>query len=96
MLFSTYVVTGAGDGAGAVSQVIPSLYTAPTLRAAIVAANATPGSDTILLNPFWNGTITLTGGALDITSPVTIQGFGANRQAINGNGAGASSLLLRV
>jgi hypothetical protein len=90
LLFSTYIVTGAGDGAGKVSQVVKGIYAATTLRGAIAAANAKPDTDLILLNPFFKGTITLnpTAGELAITNNVTIQGSGANRQAINGNGAG--------
>src|SRR5258706_4189737 len=86
LLFSTYVVTGAGDGAGSVTQVVKGIYAATTLRGAIAAANAKPDTDLILLNPFFKGTITLspTAGELAITNNVTIQGFGANRQAING------------
>jgi hypothetical protein len=90
LLFSTYIVTGAGDGAGSVTPVVKGIYAATTLRGAIAAANAKPDTDLILLNPFFKGTITLSpaAGELAITNNVTIQGFGANRQAINGGGAG--------
>ncbi len=60
VLFSTYVVTTGADAAGTISPVFGGIYTATTLRAAVTAANANPGTDTILLNPFFSGTITLT------------------------------------
>jgi hypothetical protein len=89
-LFSTYIVNGLGDGAGSVKQVFPGLYSAPTLRAAITAAHAKADADVITLNPLLSGTITLSAalGELQITNDVSIQGFGANRQAINGGGTG--------
>lgn len=71
------VVTGLGDGAA------PG--PAGSLRAALSAANATPGDDHIVFAPTLEGTITLSGGALSITQPVTIQGPGATAVQISGN-----------
>lgn len=90
LLFSTYIVTGSGDGAGVVKQLLPGIYSATTLRSAVAAANATTAADNVLINPFFAGTIKLdaTKGEIPITSPLTLQGFGANRQTIDGNGAG--------
>ena len=45
-----------------------------SLRAAILAANANPGSDTLLFTPAMGGTITLTGGQLSITDGLTLLG----------------------
>jgi fibronectin-binding autotransporter adhesin len=85
-LMSTYVVTTGADGPGTVKQVLPGLYLASTLRGAVTAANADSKVDTIFINPFFSGKISLTGGELLIGSSVTIQGFGANRQAVDAGG----------
>src|SRR5262249_25417647 len=61
---STFTVTNlldSGDG---------------SLRAAVAAANANPGADSIDFAV--TGTITLTSGELDITDSVTINGPGAD------------------
>jgi hypothetical protein len=69
---STYLVTNLNDsGAG-------------SLRAAVAAADANPGS-TIDFAHGLHGTITLTSGELDITSSTTINGPGANKLAVSGN-----------
>jgi hypothetical protein len=56
---------------------------AGSLRAALAAANGTPGADTILFSSSLAGTITLTAGALQITDTVTIVGTGAQQIAID-------------
>ena len=56
-----------------------------TLREAIVAANATPAADTILFAPALAGTLTLTGGQIDITETLAILGGG--KITISGNSA---------
>jgi CSLREA domain-containing protein len=58
-----------------------------TLREAIGDANTLPGSDTINFQAGITGTITLTGGALFITSDITVNGPGARILSISGNGA---------
>ncbi len=58
-----------------------------SLRAAIAAANAQPGADTITVANGLHGTITLTSGELLITDSLTINGSGANRLTISGNNA---------
>ncbi|MCU0464708.1 MAG: hypothetical protein MUF38_09075 [Anaerolineae bacterium] len=73
------------------------------LRTAIQEANALPGLDTIILPP---GVITLaTAGAdenaaltgdLDITDSLIIQGAGASRTFINGNGAATGDRVFHV
>ena len=69
---ATYTVTSLADsGAG-------------SLRQAIADANANPGADTIVLSV--TGAITLTSGVLAITDSLTIQGPGAGRLAVDGNG----------
>jgi predicted outer membrane repeat protein len=89
VLFSTYVVTGGGDGAGQVSQVAADIYEATTLRGAVAAANAKSDADVIVVKSTFKGTITLgaSAGELAITNPATIQGAGADRQAVSGGGA---------
>lgn len=89
LLFSTYTVTGTGDGPGIVTPVQTGVYTATTLRAAVTAADAAPDADVINFAPSVSGTITLTPalGELAITNPLTIQGPGANHLAVDGGGA---------
>src|SRR5262245_32135372 len=54
-----------------------------SLRAAVVAANANPGADTIDFAV--TGIIGLTGGQLDITDSLTINGPGAGALTVSGN-----------
>ncbi|HEX2640959.1 MAG TPA: choice-of-anchor Q domain-containing protein, partial [Pyrinomonadaceae bacterium] len=58
-----------------------------TLREAIADANFVPGSDSINFQAGLNGTVTLTGGALFITSDITINGPGARILSVSGGGA---------
>ncbi len=58
-----------------------------SLRAAIIAANANPGADTIVFAHGLTGTIKLTSGELSITDAVTISGPGADKLTVSGNGA---------
>lgn len=59
-----------------------------SLREAVRLANEAAGADTILFDPsLAGGTITLTGGQLDITDEVTITGLGADQLTISGGGA---------
>jgi hypothetical protein len=72
---SVFLVTNPDDsGAG-------------SLRAAISAANASPGADLIVFAPTAYGTITLTSGQLSITDALTIDGPGAGKLAVSGNDA---------
>jgi hypothetical protein len=72
---------------------VPSTFTvlnlnnsgAGSLRAAVVAANASLGADTIAFAGGLHGTITLTSGELAITDSVTIDGPGANSLSVSGN-----------
>lgn len=58
-----------------------------SLRDAIAAAEANPGPDTIDFTPGLQGTITLTGGELQIRGDAAITGPGADRITVSGNGA---------
>ena len=58
-----------------------------SLRQAILDANISVGDATIQFQSGLNGTITLTGGQLQITDNLTINGSGANILAISGNHA---------
>lgn len=58
-----------------------------TLRDAVIAANGSPGADTIQFAPAITGTITLApaAGALVVTGPVTIDGPGSGSLSIEAN-----------
>lgn len=91
---AVYLVTGTADGLGSVAPngVNGIDFNATTLRAAIIAANAAAGSDTIQV-PAGTYLLSLTGanedaaasGDLDITDSVTIQGAAAATTLIDGN-----------
>ena len=78
---ATFNVTSTGDsGSG-------------SLRDAIDQANRTAGADTITFAANVTGTITLTGGAIDVLDAVRITGPGALKLSISGNNV---SRILRV
>src|SRR5262249_50723279 len=57
-------------------------------RAAVLAANANPGADTIRFAPAArDGTIPLTSGQLNINDDLTIDGPGQNRLTVSGSNA---------
>jgi predicted outer membrane repeat protein len=56
-----YNVIGLADGLAAVTQTAPGVFSAPTLRSAIQAANANPGGNTINLTLAGTYQITLAG-----------------------------------
>jgi hypothetical protein len=61
-----------------------------SLRQAVLDANANPGPDLVQFSDELAGTIRLTSGQLNITDPtggLTIDGPGAARLAVSGNGA---------
>src|SRR5262249_4251551 len=66
-----HVTTLADDGAG-------------SLRAAVAGANAHAGADTIVFDDRLTGTIALTGGELDLTDAVKINGPGADKLTVSG------------
>jgi hypothetical protein len=70
---STFHVTTLADGV------------AGSLRDAVAQANAHAGADTIVFESGLTGTIALTGGELDITDDLTINGLGADRLNVSGN-----------
>lgn len=82
-------------------RTVPSTFTvlnladsgAGSLRAAIEAAEADPGADVIDFANSVQGTIVLTGGELNITSDLTIDGPGAEALAVSGN---ATSRIFHV
>jgi hypothetical protein len=73
---------------------VPATFTVSTLtdsglgslRAAVAAANATPGADRIAFVSGVRGTIVLSGGELGITDDVRVDGPGAGKLAVSGNG----------
>src|SRR5262249_11820453 len=72
---STFHVTTLADGG------------AGSLRAAVAQADAHPGGDTIVFDEGLTGTIALTGGELDLTDDLKINGPGADRLAVSGGNA---------
>ncbi len=75
-------------------RTVPSTFTVRTLadggpgslRQAVLDANAHPGPDVIRFAPAArDGTIALTGGQLNVTDNLTIDGPGAERLAVSGN-----------
>jgi hypothetical protein len=72
---STFTVTNLHDaGSG-------------SLRAAVAAANAHPGADTINFADSLHGTVGLTSGELLITDDVTVAGPGASKLSVSGTGS---------
>src|SRR5262245_43924624 len=70
---STFHVTTLADGG------------AGSLRAAVTQTNAHAGADTIDFQPGLTGTIALTGGEVDITDHVKIDGPGADKLTVSGS-----------
>lgn len=102
---STFIVNSAVDEPNS-TLVSPVCSSAPsavcTLRAAIMAANANPGDDTIIV-PAGTFSITRTGfddmavfGDLDITDSVNIQGAGSAATIIDGNGSVTNDRVFQV
>src|SRR5262249_5895769 len=101
----TYHVTALGDSQSGTctsptGSPLSSSFT--TLRAAVIAANASPGQDAIVFD--LNGTITLTvpgsddnahAGDLDVTDALTIVGNGTSNTIIQG-GPGAGQGIDKV
>ena len=58
-----------------------------SLRAAVAAANSSPGADVITFQKSLAGTIVLTSGQLEINEALTIDGTGMSRLKISGNHA---------
>src|SRR5262245_24095390 len=91
---STYTVNSLGDEpnatpSGIVCSSTPSAVC--TLRAAVMAANANPGADMIMI-PAGTFHLTISGaddvaqlGDLDITDDVTISGMGAGTTIVDGS-----------
>jgi hypothetical protein len=71
---SSFLVSNLNDGGSG------------SLRQAVLDANAHPGADTIRFAPGLSGTIHLTGGELDVTDDVSIQGPGPSTLTVSGSG----------
>jgi hypothetical protein len=67
-VLAVFNVTGLGDGLFPVTQTAPHTFKAPTLRSAIEAANATPGSNTIKLTRAGTYQITIAPASPDDTA----------------------------
>src|SRR5690242_14854599 len=80
LLFSTYTVTTLGDGTGTVSPAGSGKFNASTLRAAVNAANARAGADTI--NFAVTGKIDLLTALPQVGGPMTITGPGASKLTV--------------
>ncbi|HVK16013.1 MAG TPA: hypothetical protein VM533_03630, partial [Fimbriiglobus sp.] len=74
-------------------RVVPTVFHVSTLtdgvdgslRDAVTRANAHAGADTVVFASELAGTITLSGGELDITDDLAINGPGADRLTVSGN-----------
>src|SRR5262245_19477808 len=74
-------------------RIVPSAFHVTTLadggagslRAAIAQANAHAGADTVDFQPGLTGTVALTGGQLDVTDDLAIDGPGADLLTVGGN-----------
>src|SRR5262245_57178452 len=75
LALSAYHVTTLTDGV------------AGSLRDAITQANAHDGAEIIDFQPGLTGTIALTGGELELTDDLTINGPGADSLTVSGNNA---------
>lgn len=82
----TYTVGSLADTTGATDCATPT-NTDCTLRQAITDADSNSGADMIVFRSGLTGTITLTGGQLYISDPLTIQGPGASQVTVSGNNA---------
>lgn len=81
---ATFTVTNLDDnGAG-------------SLRAAVAAANAAPGADTIRFQPGLSGTITLSSGEIRIADALTVEGPGSGRLTVAGTASSRIFLLDRA
>src|SRR5262249_57444788 len=77
------------------ARLVPSVFhvttladgVAGSLRDAVTQANAHTGADVITFQSGLTGTIALTGGELDITDDVKINGPGADKLTVSGNNA---------
>ncbi|MDQ5909577.1 MAG: hypothetical protein QG599_1672 [Pseudomonadota bacterium] len=80
---------GAVEASAVTSFEVTNLNDSGTgsLRQTVINANNIAGSNTITFQTGLTGVITLTGGALDITDDLTIQGPGAGSLAIDGDSA---------
>src|SRR5215470_11221061 len=74
VLSAFHVTTLADGGAG-------------SLRDAVARANAQAGADVIVFQEGLTGTIALTGGQLDLTDDLTINGPGADKLTVSGGNA---------
>src|SRR5918996_4247553 len=81
-----YVVTGTGDAGGSCRPFpsFPGAFGCSTLRAAVAAADANPGSDVVVLQGI--GRYQLRQGAINLANDVTIVGPNARGTTIAGSG----------
>src|SRR5687768_3473832 len=90
LLFSTYTVTTLGDGAGSVTPNGAGKFNATTLRAALNAANAAAGPDTVNFAAAMTGTINLGSALPAVNDVLTVIGTGASKLTVQRNSAAAT------
>lgn len=93
----TAALLGLSCSAGAATHTVTTLGDSGpgSLRAAIAAANAAPGADTIRFQNGLTGTITLSSGEIRIADPLAIEGPGADHITVDGNASNRIFLLQR-
>ncbi|HEX8911962.1 MAG TPA: right-handed parallel beta-helix repeat-containing protein [Humisphaera sp.] len=82
VLFSTYLVTGLGDGPGVVAAAGTGAFTATTLRAAVAAANARAGGDVVKFAAGVTGTISLGSPLPRVDDTLIVAGPGAAKLTV--------------
>ena len=83
-LFFLVTTTADGPSTCAPYQSIPGVQACPTLRGAVSAADANPGSDVIVLQN--TGVYALSQGVIPLVSDVSIHGQNAQLTTLVGNG----------
>ncbi|QOV87607.1 choice-of-anchor Q domain-containing protein [Humisphaera borealis] len=94
LLFSTYTVTTLGDAVGAITPNGAGKFNASSLRAAITAANAHAGADTINFAASVTGTINLGKALPQIADTLTLTGPGSAKLTVQRSAAAVTDFSI--